>query len=157
VTVGRSSANDVCVSWDAEVSREHAILEYRGDGWDLVDEGRSRNGTFVDGERVSGRYTLQDAQVIRVGNTVLLYRSTGAATRLPARGSVVTAAARVRSAAEVGPDERALLTALNRGEVGESAELAALRRRFDVQSLPPGERDVVLLQRARALRLLPDT
>ena len=49
--LGRGSAMDVQVK-DSEVSRRHAMLEFRGDESTLIDLGAT-NGTFVDGERIS--------------------------------------------------------------------------------------------------------
>lgn len=55
---------------DDEVSRYHAIVRV-GDGEaDITDLG-STNGTFVDGRRLSGRATLRDGAIIRVGQTEL--------------------------------------------------------------------------------------
>ena len=47
----------------------HAALERVGDDWTVVDDGLSRNGTFVNGERVTGRRRLRDGDVIAVGGT----------------------------------------------------------------------------------------
>src|SRR3954452_18607803 len=55
VTIGRSPGNDVPLTWDSEVSRLHAELERLGDEWIVSDEGLSRNGSFVNGERGDGR------------------------------------------------------------------------------------------------------
>ena len=55
LTVGRSANSDIVLGWDAEVSRLHAQLERVAADWVLVDDGISRNGTFVNGERLSGR------------------------------------------------------------------------------------------------------
>lgn len=75
LTIGRRSSNDLSLSWDQEVSRVHAYLERADDGWELVDEGRSRNGSYVNGERIESRQLLRDTDVIRLGKTVLLYRA----------------------------------------------------------------------------------
>jgi pSer/pThr/pTyr-binding forkhead associated (FHA) protein len=75
LTVGRSAASDVAVPWDGEVSRVHASLERLGDEWTLVDDGSSRNGSFVDGLRLQGRRRLRDGDVIVVGRTALVFRS----------------------------------------------------------------------------------
>ncbi|WP_219415042.1 BTAD domain-containing putative transcriptional regulator [Pseudonocardia nigra] len=80
-TIGRHPGNDLALGWDREVSRTHAHLEHTARGWALVDEGRSRNGSFVNGVRVSGRHELRDREVVRLGRTVLLYRCT---TQMPA-------------------------------------------------------------------------
>src|SRR5688572_22143150 len=54
LTIGRSTQNAVALPWDREVSRVHASLERIGDEWTFLDDGRSRNGSYVDGERVTG-------------------------------------------------------------------------------------------------------
>ena len=58
---------------DREVSRHHADVVPVGDGsWRLVDRG-SRNGTTVDGARIT-EVTLQHGAVIRIGRTLLLFQ-----------------------------------------------------------------------------------
>src|SRR5689334_11855492 len=52
LTVGRSMANALCLDWDTEVSRLHAELERAGGDWTVADDGLSRNGTFLGGERI---------------------------------------------------------------------------------------------------------
>lgn len=74
VTVGRRLHSDVALSWDVEVSREHALLERGGEGWLLVDEQLSRNGSFVNGVRLDGRQPLEDEDRLRFGRTELVYR-----------------------------------------------------------------------------------
>jgi pSer/pThr/pTyr-binding forkhead associated (FHA) protein len=69
VTIGRRPANHVALDWDSEVSRVHAELERAGDEWTVADDGLSHNGTFVGGERVTGRRRLRDGDVIAVGGT----------------------------------------------------------------------------------------
>jgi pSer/pThr/pTyr-binding forkhead associated (FHA) protein len=73
LTIGRRPANDVPLDWDSEVSRVHAELERTGDEWTLVDDGLSHNGTFVGGERVTGRRRLRDGDVIAVGATSIAF------------------------------------------------------------------------------------
>jgi len=74
VTVGRSTGNDVSLEWDTEVSRLHVELERLGDEWTASDDGLSRNGSFVNGQRISGRHRLRDGDVLRVGRTQIAYR-----------------------------------------------------------------------------------
>src|SRR5262249_34090352 len=80
LTVGRGEHNDVVLAWDNEVSRTHAQLELVGAEWTAVDAGLSRNGSFVNGERLVGRRRLADGDVLRVGQTSLLFRSPGHAS-----------------------------------------------------------------------------
>jgi pSer/pThr/pTyr-binding forkhead associated (FHA) protein len=72
--IGRDPAADINLVWDGKVSGLHAELERVGDDWTLVDDGLSRNGTFVNGERLSGRRKLSDGDLIRVGETIVLFR-----------------------------------------------------------------------------------
>lgn len=74
VTIGRRPDNDLPISWDPNVSRLHVQLERIGTEWTLSDEGLSRNGSYVNGIRVTGRRRLRDGDAIRVGSTMLIYR-----------------------------------------------------------------------------------
>ena len=73
VTVGRRSDNDVALGWDAEVSRVHAQLEPVGGDWTVVDDGLSRNGSFVNGQRIAGRRRLRDGDRLCFGETPVLF------------------------------------------------------------------------------------
>jgi class 3 adenylate cyclase len=74
VTVGRRVENDVALSWDSEVSRAHARLLRGQEGWMLVDED-SRNGSYLNGQLVTERRPLRDGDVLRFGDTVVLFRA----------------------------------------------------------------------------------
>jgi predicted component of type VI protein secretion system len=73
MTVGRRSTNDVALPWDTEVSRLHAELERIAEEWTLADDGLSRNGSFLNGVRLSGRRRLKDGDTMRFGNTTIAY------------------------------------------------------------------------------------
>jgi len=75
VTVGRSLTADVVLSWDDDVSRVHADLQRIGGEWVLVDDGLSRNGSFVNGERVEGRRMLKDGDELRFGQTAVRFKA----------------------------------------------------------------------------------
>jgi pSer/pThr/pTyr-binding forkhead associated (FHA) protein len=77
VTVGRRDDNDVALPWDAEVSRVHAQLEPLGSDWVLIDDGLSRNGSYVNGERVAGRRRLRDGDRLCFGETPVLFCAPG--------------------------------------------------------------------------------
>ena len=77
VTIGRSADCDVPLLWDADVSRIHAQLERVGRQWLVVDDGLSRNGTYVASVRVVGRRRLLDGDAIRVGETIIVFRQPG--------------------------------------------------------------------------------
>jgi hypothetical protein len=74
LTIGRAAPCDLRIEWDPEVSGVHAELARLGDAWAVVDDGLSRNGTFVNGERLSGRHRLRDRDTVRLGHTVVAYR-----------------------------------------------------------------------------------
>jgi FHA domain len=74
-SIGRQDACDVALPDDPSVSRVHAVLERIGDEWTLVDDGSSRNGSFVNGQRVRGRQRLRNGDLVRVGETHIAFRS----------------------------------------------------------------------------------
>ena len=73
VTIGRAASAEVCLSEDGQVSRVHAVLERAGGLWTIVDDGLSRNGTFLNGRRLAHRARLRDGDRIRVGETALMF------------------------------------------------------------------------------------
>ena len=74
LTIGRSSACDVALTWDARVSRSHALIERIAGEWTVIDDGLSRNGTFLNGTRLQARHRLADGDQISVGRSRLFYR-----------------------------------------------------------------------------------
>ena len=71
-TIGRSRENDV-VLLDASLSRVHARIDVEPDGTSVLDLG-SRNGTFVDGIRVTEPVPLRDGAEILLGCVRVTYR-----------------------------------------------------------------------------------
>jgi serine phosphatase RsbU (regulator of sigma subunit) len=69
-TLGRSSANELCYPEDAGLSRQHLVLEKEGEGWIVRDLG-SKNGTFVNGVRISGVYPLGPNDRVTAGHITL--------------------------------------------------------------------------------------
>jgi len=110
LTVGRDETVDIELSDDEQVSRVHAELELIGGSWVVVDDGLSTNGTFVNDERVGSRRRLADRDLIRVGDTGLLFRDPAAAER-PA-GTV--AAVGTTAAQELTDAQRKVLVELCR-------------------------------------------
>jgi DNA-binding NtrC family response regulator len=112
---------------DERVSRLHAEVGREPGGWSVADLG-SRNGTWVDGEQVTGRRTFASPRVLRMGNTLALFTAdvrrfeVAGVTAGPegVRGPLLRAAMdRVGMAAAAG--EGVLIT----GESGTGKELAA--------------------------------
>jgi hypothetical protein len=75
VTIGRGMGADVALTWDPDVSRVHAELSRLADDWTVIDDGLSRNGTFVNDQLVEGRRRLMDGDIVRCGATHLLFHS----------------------------------------------------------------------------------
>ena len=76
LTLGRDEACEIVVD-DQEASRRHAsvrLVEGRAELRDLD----SRNGTFVDGQRVTGTVELSGGETLRIGKAEFEVESTGA-------------------------------------------------------------------------------
>ena len=67
---------------DAEVSRHHASVEVRETEFILSDAG-SRNGTFLNGNRIQGPVRLKAGDRIEVGNTHIVFEWPGAPGAAP--------------------------------------------------------------------------
>jgi hypothetical protein len=74
LVLGRAPGSDLEIGWDPRVSGIHAYLERRGPRWVIEDDGLSRNGTFVNGERLRGQRTLRDGDIILLGDTTIGFR-----------------------------------------------------------------------------------
>lgn len=72
VTVGKAATNAVALEHDPTVSRLHAILENHGSAWSIRDVG-SRNGTFVNGEKIAFEQVLRPGDEVRIGKSRLVY------------------------------------------------------------------------------------
>lgn len=65
LTIGRLDESDVVID-DRLVSRHHAEIQRERGQYTLLDRG-SRNGTFVNGQRISGSHVLRDGDEIQIG------------------------------------------------------------------------------------------
>jgi len=70
ISIGRESSNTIAIN-DAEVSRKHAKLELRGSAYVIQDLG-STNGTFVNGQRISGIQVLNSGDTVSLGEGIML-------------------------------------------------------------------------------------
>ncbi|MDX6634240.1 MAG: hypothetical protein QOF06_443 [Solirubrobacterales bacterium] len=164
--VGRSGSADVQIEWDAEVSSLHAQIEVVRDECTLVDDGLSRNGSFVNEERVHGRRHLRDGDALRFGQTVVVYRRPGEDAP-----EATVAAGQLPAAATVSPAQRKVLLALCRPykdgdsfatpatnqQIGEELHLGvdavkthmrALFEKLGVGDIPQNQKRVALVERA---------
>jgi FHA domain len=109
ITIGRREDSAIALPWDVEVSRVHAQLEPVGSDWVLIDDGLSRNGTYVNADRITGRRRLRNGDRLCVGETGMRYCA-------PAdEASMSTASVRTgRTDLHVTETQRRLLVALCR-------------------------------------------
>ena len=167
LTIGRDDSVDVSLADDEQVSRVHAELELIGGSWVVVDDGLSTNGTFVNDERVGSRRRLADRDLIRIGDTGLLFRDPMAGERPPGTVAAVgTTAAQeltdtqrrvlVELCRPYGTGEKFATPATNK-EIAESVflsvdavkgHLRVLFDRFDLAELPQNEKRARLAEQA---------
>ncbi|RME87555.1 MAG: FHA domain-containing protein, partial [Anaerolineae bacterium] len=70
ILIGRDAKNTITIA-DAEVSRRHARLTFQGGKYVLEDLG-STNGTFVNGQRLTGPHVLRAGDVVSLGEHITL-------------------------------------------------------------------------------------
>ena len=71
ITIGRSQENNNIIINDEKVSRNHLQLVQDDQGNCSVTDLGSTNGTFVNGQRISGQTPLHSGDELRIGNTIL--------------------------------------------------------------------------------------
>ena len=104
LVIGRGDA-DVVVS-DDQMSRRHAAVRPVAGGIEVEDLG-SLNGTFVNGEQISGKVTLTENATVRIGVTEFALEVPPAEPEIPAGATRISAqppldATAVRQAPPVG-------------------------------------------------------
>jgi transcriptional regulator with GAF, ATPase, and Fis domain len=82
LSIGREDC-DVVIADDPRISRKHARVERSFAGWQFQDLG-SRNGFYVNGRGFGRgqRTPLPDGSVIRIGDSVMVFRTTAPPTDL---------------------------------------------------------------------------
>jgi pSer/pThr/pTyr-binding forkhead associated (FHA) protein len=166
LTIGSGPGSDIGLEWDDQVSALHAELLRVAGEWLLVDDGLSRNGTHLNGERVSGRRRLRDSDELRIGQTVLVFRKPAEKRR-----RITVVADTEQLVVEVSPSQQRVLVALCRPVAGGAAfarpatnqaiaeelslsvaavktHLRTLFQRFKIESLPQNQKRAELARRA---------
>jgi len=69
VVLGREGVS-ATIADDSELSRRHAAVRPAAGGFEVEDLG-SRNGTFVNGQKIEGATRLSGGDTIKIGQTVL--------------------------------------------------------------------------------------
>jgi pSer/pThr/pTyr-binding forkhead associated (FHA) protein len=165
-SIGRDGACRISIDWDLRVSGLHAELRRAGSAWLIVDDGLSRNGTFVNEERVVGRRRLDDLDQVRVGGAVLVFRDPIARPR-----QSTAAASATDRRPSLSPAQHRVLVALCRPYKGQDAftrpatnqeiadelfltvaavktHLRILFQRFELENLPHNEKRARLMRAA---------
>jgi hypothetical protein len=166
IWVGRGEAAGLRIEWDEEVSALHAQIEVVGEECTLLDDGLSRNGSFVGEARVHGRRRLRDGDTLRFGRTRLLYRrpggaapeATAVATEMPATAAVSPGQRRVLIALcrpfkdgsnfATPPTNQAIAEELHLSVDAVKTHMRALFERLGVEDLPQNRKRVALIERA---------
>ncbi len=166
VSVGRRDSSDLVLDWDEQVSRLHAQFERVEQDWTVVDDGLSRNGTFVNGERLTGRRRLSDGDAIRFGGTTVTFRSSQVDD---SQGTAV--ASQIPTAVDLSTTQRRVLVSLCRPYRAGTAfaspatnqhiadelflsvdavktHLRVLFAKFGVEQLPQNQKRIRLVERA---------
>ena len=172
LTIGRGSGCDIQLPWDERVSRVHAGLEEVGHDWTLVDDGLSRNGTFLNGDRLTGRRRLRDGDTFVLGSTSFRFRDTTRATT-----QVTKVSEQLVTSASLSPTQRQIVTVLCRPykhddpyatpasnqQIADElflsvdavkTQLRLLFQKFQIEDLPQNQKRVKLVERVLGLGLV---
>ena len=120
LTIGRSPRTDIVIA-DGRTSRLHAVIDLLGDAW-CVRDVSSRNGTYVNGSRVTHQLPLAAGDQSQVGRVLLVVHVEG-------RAADAEATVPQRRLPRLPPRERDVLLALFLpiSRAGTAMEPAGLR------------------------------
>lgn len=153
--LGREQSNDIVLTDDEQVSGRHLRVFVRAGSYYLEDIG-STNGTFLNGERITGAVLLNSGDLIKVGKTILKFLSgdDGEASR-PG-----TVAERMpgQPGSDSGPDRKTRIS-LNLSDVRFNLGLVYFKKGDHLRAIEtwekelgrrPGERLVRWIEKAKA-------
>jgi len=64
--IGKKAGHNALVLEHISISREHCVISRENDGFAIADS-ESRNGTYLNGRRLTSPEALRDRDAIRVG------------------------------------------------------------------------------------------
>lgn len=174
LAIGRSPAADLSIGWDEQVSSLHGVVQRIAGELTLLDDGLSRNGSYLNGEPVRGIRRLQDGDILRLGNTLVLVRNPSDSARSPTLatpGTLVTVTlseqqrkvlialcrpARDDSAFVTPPANQEIAAELYLSVAAVKLHLRALFHKFAVADLPQNKKRVALVKIALQSGVLSD-
>ena len=131
ITIGRSVENDIALAGDMRASRHHAEVTDQDGVWVLVDL-RSRNGSYLNGERIS-KSTLRGGDRIKIGGAHFVF----SAERDPMATIDDTHSFEYAPGPTLSPREQEILTLLSKGSTDQQMaealfiSLATVRSHLD--------------------------
>ncbi len=70
-TIGHDCGN-IIVLGDEQISKKHAAIVY-ADNRFWIEDRNSKNGVFVNGEKIGGAQSLEDGAIVKLGSTFLKF------------------------------------------------------------------------------------
>ncbi len=80
ITLGRSSANELCYPDDVGLSRQHLALIRRNSQWTVEDLG-SKNGTMLNGQRLEAPMPFHPGDRVAAGHLTIEFADAGLSTQ----------------------------------------------------------------------------
>ncbi|QSE84967.1 FHA domain-containing protein [Rhodococcus koreensis] len=171
VVLGRCPQADVALTSDPLVSRVHAVIEWAGGHWTIIDGGLSLNGTEVNGRRLVGRRRLRPGDCIRIGASLVTYHATHAIEEVDTGGPAdpplhaVTGAERDildtlcrpfqhHAPFACPPSNSQIAEELQLSDATVKTHLRALFAKFGVEDLPQNQKRVRLAELVLRSRLV---
>ena len=99
--IGKKAGHNALVLEHISISREHCVISRKDDGFAITDS-ESRNGTYLNGRRLTGRESLSDRDAIRIGPFTMTFfeREPSFAEASEGKPAFAKASAFARAAAE---------------------------------------------------------
>jgi phosphoserine phosphatase RsbU/P len=107
LTLGRSSANELCFPDDSGLSRQHLAFERISGDW-VVRDLNSKNGTYVNTARIASPHVLCPGDKVTAGHLTIQYNIAGAAA--PAQHTVFFVADQPTPSATIATDLKGVIT-----------------------------------------------
>jgi predicted Ser/Thr protein kinase len=113
LVLGREDMLDGVFEADQSISRRHARVRRLADGTYVVEDEHSRNGTFVNGERVDAPRVLRTGDELRIGAAVFV--ATVPEVSTPVVAEVSSSRGRLSLRLQLDPDAGELVVAVEDG------------------------------------------